>query len=63
MLRIYFLQRWNGLSDPGMEEALFDEESVGRFAGIELGEEDIPDETTILNFRHLLEDHGLTEKQ
>jgi len=62
MLRIYFVQQWYGLSDPGMEEALYDIESVRRFAGIELGEEDIPDETTILNFRHLLEKHQLTEK-
>jgi len=62
MVRLYFLQQWYGLSDPGMEEALYDIESVRRFAGIELGEEDIPDETTILHFRHLLEKHGLTEK-
>ena len=62
MVRIYFVQQWYGLSDPGMEEALYDIESVRRFAGIELGEEEIPDETTILNFRHLLEKHGLTEK-
>jgi IS5 family transposase len=62
MVRIYFVQQWYGLSDPGMEEALYDIESVRRFAGIELGEQDIPDETTILNFRHLLEKHHLTEK-
>jgi IS5 family transposase len=55
MVRLYFLQQWYGLSDPGMEEALYDIESVRRFVGIELGEEEIPDETTILNFRHLLE--------
>jgi IS5 family transposase len=62
MVRLYFLQQWYGLSDPGMEEALYDIESVRRFAGIELGEQEIPDETTILNFRHLLEKHQLTEK-
>jgi IS5 family transposase len=62
MVRIYFVQQWYGLSDPGMEEALYDIESVRRFAGIELGDVEIPDETTILNFRHLLEKHGLTEK-
>ncbi len=56
------MQQWYGLSDPGMEEALYDIESVRRFAGIELGQEEIPDETTILNFRHLLEKHQLTEK-
>ncbi len=62
MLRIYFVQQWYGLYDTGMEEALYDIESVWRFAGIELGEEEIPDETTILNFSHLLEKHQLTEK-
>lgn len=62
MLRIYFLQQWFNLSDPGMEDALYDIESLRRFAGIELGEDEIPDETTILNFRHLLERHGLTKK-
>jgi IS5 family transposase len=56
------LQQWYGLSDPGMEEALYDMESLRRFAGIDLGEQEIPDETTILNFRRLLEKHQLTEK-
>lgn len=60
MLRIYCLQQWYGLSDPGVEEALYDMESMRRFAGLELGEDAIPDETTILNFRHLLERHNLT---
>jgi transposase, IS5 family len=60
MLRIYCLQQWYGLSDPGVEEALYDMESMRRFAGLELGEDAIPDETTILNFRHLLEEHNLT---
>jgi len=60
MLRIYCLQQWYGLSDPGVEEALYDMESMRRFAGLELGEEAIPDETTILNFRRLLEAHNLT---
>jgi len=59
-LRIYFLQQWYGLSDPAAEEALYDIESMRRFAGLELDENAIPDETTILNFRHLLEAHGLT---
>ena len=61
MLRIYFLQHWFNLSDPGAEEALYDSESMRRFARIELGEEPIPDESTILHFRHLLEAHRLTE--
>lgn len=60
MLRIYFLQQWYGLSDPAAEETLYDIESMRRFAGLELGEDAIPDETTILNFRHLLEEHELT---
>jgi IS5 family transposase len=62
MLRIYFMQQWFNLSDPQAEDALYDIEPMRRFAGIELAEEAIPDETTILNFRHLLEKHKLTEK-
>lgn len=62
MLRIYFLQIWFNLSDPGAEEALYDSESMRRFARIELSEERVPDETTILNFRHLLEQHELTAR-
>jgi IS5 family transposase len=61
MLRIYFLQQWFNLSDPQAEDALYDSESMRRFAGVELGEDTIPDETTILRFRHLLEAHQLTE--
>lgn len=60
MLRIYFMQQWYNLSDPAMEDSLYDIESMRRFAGIELGEEPVPDETTILNFRRLLEQHQLT---
>jgi transposase, IS5 family len=62
MLRIYFLQQWFNLSDPGMEDALYDIESLRRFAGIELEHDEVPDETSILNFRHLLERHDLTKK-
>ena len=62
MLRIYFMQNWFGLSDPGMEDALYEIESMRRFAGLELIEDALPDETTILNFRHLLEKHQLTAK-
>lgn len=61
MLRIYFLQQWFDLSDPGAEDAIYDSESMRRFVGIELGEDKVPDETTILNFRHLLEKHELTK--
>ncbi len=61
MLRIYFLQQWFNLSDPGAEDALYDIESMRRFCGIELSDNAVPDETTILNFRRLLERHALTE--
>lgn len=61
MLRVYFLQNWYALSDPMAEETLYDSEAMRRFAGIELSDDRIPDEITILNFRHLLERHGLTE--
>ncbi|MCE8420053.1 IS5 family transposase [Rhodovulum sulfidophilum] len=61
MLRVYFLQNWYALSDPMAEETLYDSEAMRRFAGFELGDDRIPDETTILNFRHLPEGHGLTE--
>jgi transposase, IS5 family len=60
MLRVYFLQQWFNLSDPGAEDAIYDSESMRRFARVELGEDVVPDETTILRFRHLLEQHGLT---
>lgn len=61
MLRIHFLQQWYALSDPAMEEALYDTPVMRRFAGIG-GLDGIPDETTILNFRRLLETHGLAAK-
>jgi IS5 family transposase len=61
MLRIYCLQQWYNLSDPGAEEALYDIQSMRAFCGLELGRDAIPDETTILNFRHLLEAHALTK--
>ena len=62
MLRIHFLQHWFNLSDPAMEEALYDSRAMRAFAGIDLGREPAPDETTILNFRHLLEAHQLGEQ-
>ena len=62
MLRVYFLQQWYALSDPMAEEMLYDSDAMRQFAGIELGDDRIPDETTILNFRHLLEKHQLSEK-
>src|SRR5207237_3858400 len=60
MLRIYFLQQWFNLSDPQAEDAIYDSESMRRFARVELGDDAVPDESTILRFRHLLEQHGLT---
>jgi IS5 family transposase len=62
MLRIYFMQNWFNLSDPQAEDSLYDIESMRRFAGLELAEDAIPDESTILRFRHLLEQHQLTEQ-
>src|SRR5258707_539427 len=61
MLRIYFLQQWFNLSDPQAEDAIYDSEAMRRFARVELGDDVVPDETTILRFRHLLEQHRLTE--
>jgi len=61
MLRIYFMQQWFNLSDPAMEDALYDSESMRGFAGLDLGRDLVPDESTILRFRHLLEAHQLTQ--
>lgn len=61
MLRVHLLQHWYGYSDPGMEEALHDIPALRRFAGLDAGESRMPDETTILNFRHLLEAQQLAE--
>ena len=60
MLRIYCCQQWFNLADPAMEDALYDSEAIRRFVGIELSEDAVPDETTILHFRHLLEREALT---
>lgn len=57
MLRIYCMQHWYNLSDPAMEEALYDSRAMREFAGVDLGEERAPDESTILQFRHLMETH------
>ena len=59
MLRIYFLQHWFNLADPAVEEALYDSLAMRGFAGIDLGREPVPDETTVCRFRHLLEQHDL----
>src|SRR5215469_3113501 len=60
MLRIYFLQQWFNLSDPQAEDAIYDSESMRRFARVKLGDDVVPDESTILRFCHLLE-QGLTK--
>ena len=60
MLRVHLMQNWFALSDPAMEEALYEIASLRNFAGLDLCEA-IPDETTILNFRHLLEEYDLAE--
>src|SRR5665213_2982657 len=62
MLRIYFLQQWYGLADEALEDALYDSQALRSFAGIDLGVEGVPDATTLLKFRHLLEAHDLTRR-
>jgi transposase, IS5 family len=62
MFRIYCLQQWYNLSDPGAEEALYDSITMRQFAGVRTDADIIPDETSILNFRRLLEKHKLTER-
>ena len=62
MLRIHFMQQWFGLSDPAMEESLYDSQSMRQFAGLSLTRGSLPDETTILNFRHLLERNDLATR-
>jgi IS5 family transposase len=62
MLRIYFLQQWFNLSDPAVEEVLYDSAVMRQFAGIDLGSEPVPDETTVCKFRHLLEQNELGER-
>jgi len=62
MLRIHFLQQWFGLSDPAMEEALHDVSVYCDFAHLDPGATRLPDETTILRFRHLLEENNLSRQ-
>ncbi len=61
MLRMYFLQQWFGLSDEGLEDAIYDSQALRGFLGLDPGREAVPDATTLLGFRHLLEQQGLTE--
>jgi IS5 family transposase len=62
MLRIHVIPQSYALSDPMAQEMLYDSDAIRRFSDIEIGDDRISDETTILNFRHLLEKHRLTEK-
>jgi IS5 family transposase len=62
MLRMYFLQQWYALADEALEDALYDSQAMRSFVGIDLGVESVPDATTLLKFRHLLERHALTQK-
>lgn len=62
ILRIYFLQHWFNLSDPAVEESLYDSRAMRAFVGIDLGREGAPDETTVCKFRHLLEAQALGEQ-
>jgi len=61
MLRMYIAQQYVGLSDEGIDDALYDSQAIRHFVGIDLSRESAQDATTLLNFRHLLESHQLTE--
>src|SRR5574344_1179598 len=61
MLRMYLLQCWFNLSDEGVEDAIYDSYSMRKFVGIDFFEEDAPDATTLLKFRHLLEKNHLNK--
>ena len=62
MLRLHCLQQWFNLSDPAVEEALYDSRAMRQFVGVDLGREPVPDETTICKFQHLLETHRLGQQ-
>ncbi len=62
MLRLYLLQVWYHLSDEGLEDAVYDSQALRQFSRIDLSSESVPDATTLLKFRHLLESHHLTKK-
>src|SRR5829696_1353668 len=61
MLRIYFLQQWYGLADEALEDALYDSQALRGFVGIDLNRDPVPDATTVLHFRHWLEQHDLAK--
>ncbi|GGY10887.1 IS5 family transposase [Litchfieldella qijiaojingensis] len=62
MLRVYFLQQWYALADEALEDAIYDSQAMRDFIGIDLAVESVPDATTLLRFRHLLEQHALTQR-
>ncbi len=62
MLRIYVLQQWYALADEALEDAIYDSQAMRDFVGIDLAIESVPDATTLLRFRHLLEKHSLTQR-
>lgn len=61
MLRMYFVQQWYGLADEAVEDAIYDSQALRNFMGIELSRESVPDATTLMGFRHLLEAHDLAQ--
>jgi transposase, IS5 family len=61
MLRVYFVQQWYGLADEAVEDAFYDSQALRGFAGIDLNRDPVPDATTVLRFRHWLEQHELTK--
>jgi IS5 family transposase len=62
MLRLLFLQQWYGLTDVALEDTIYDSQAMRNFVSIDLGREAVPDATTLLKFRHLLEKHELTRR-
>jgi transposase, IS5 family len=61
ILRMYFIQQWYGLADEAVEDAIYDSQALRNFCRIDLAVESVPDATTLLNFRHLLETHELPQ--
>jgi IS5 family transposase len=60
MLRMYFIQQWYGLADEAVEDAIYDSQALRQFLSIDLSQQSVPDATTLMGFRHLLEAHQLT---
>ncbi len=62
MLRMYLMQNWFGLSDEGIEDSIYDSYAMRKFMGIDFSDEQVPDATTLLRFRHMLEEHEIAQK-